>query len=605
MSHVVSVWDRLSRRCSAFVVAVLLSLPAAGAAQTISGQISGRITDSSGGVLPGVTVTIVNEGTGFTDTRVTDVAGVYTFTNLRVGTYSVAAELQGFRKEQRTGFSLTADGRLSADFSLGVGEINEAVEVTAVMGETVNRTNGEVARTIDGAADQGPGLQRAQLSRARVAHSRRGGNDYIPRARDQPQHRPASRSTAPRQHQQPDRRRRINLDSGSNGSQINNVSLDFIQQVKIQTSNFSAEFGRNSGAAINVVTQQRHQPVAGHRPLRFFRDEHSTSRTTSPPRTPTATRRSRDSSSATTRARSAGRSSKQLFFFGGQQYRVISRFTNPSRQTVPTTAELNGDFSFRLRGTDNMVGTADDGVAARLRRPAQAVPGQRHSVEPHHRRRPGDRQRLSHDDSAGGGVHRTRRSPTTRPISWTTPSSGARTSSASTTGQRLAERLRALSARRVRPGRALRHVLRRAAADHPDQPPASGLRLPGGHTWVVSSKLVNEAEGQRRRGTASASTPVGDNWRRDTYDFQFPGALRRRAYRRRHSQRQRHRLRRGPVGPSSALLSPTTDIMLQDTLTLHHGQPLAPQRASRSRATGRTRTAARRTSGSSSFSRGG
>src|SRR5205814_1792296 len=47
----------------------------------------------------------------------------------------------------------------------------------------------------------------------------------------------------------------FNLDSGSNASQINNVGLNFIDQVKIQTSNFSAEYGRNSGAAINVVTK--------------------------------------------------------------------------------------------------------------------------------------------------------------------------------------------------------------------------------------------------------------------------------------------------------------------------------------------------------------
>ena len=89
------------------MLAVFLSVPVTGAAQTITGQISGRITDSSGGVLPGVAVTVVNDATGFTDTRVTDASGVYTFTNLRVGTYSVAVELQGFRKEQRTGFSLT------------------------------------------------------------------------------------------------------------------------------------------------------------------------------------------------------------------------------------------------------------------------------------------------------------------------------------------------------------------------------------------------------------------------------------------------------------------------------------------------------------------
>jgi hypothetical protein len=46
-----------------------------------------------------------------------------------------------------------------------------------------------------------------------------------------------------------------NLDSGSNNSQINNVGIDFIREVNIKTSNFSSEYGRNSGAAINVVTR--------------------------------------------------------------------------------------------------------------------------------------------------------------------------------------------------------------------------------------------------------------------------------------------------------------------------------------------------------------
>lgn len=47
----------------------------------------------------------------------------------------------------------------------------------------------------------------------------------------------------------------FNLDSGSNGSQINNIGIDFIREVNIKTSNFSAEYGRNSGAAIDVVTR--------------------------------------------------------------------------------------------------------------------------------------------------------------------------------------------------------------------------------------------------------------------------------------------------------------------------------------------------------------
>jgi outer membrane receptor protein involved in Fe transport len=47
----------------------------------------------------------------------------------------------------------------------------------------------------------------------------------------------------------------FNMDSGSNNSQVNNVGIDFIQEVKIQTSNFLAEYGRNAGASVNVVTR--------------------------------------------------------------------------------------------------------------------------------------------------------------------------------------------------------------------------------------------------------------------------------------------------------------------------------------------------------------
>ena len=53
-------------------------------AQNISGRIDGHVTDSSGGVLPGATVTVLNEGTGFTRTLVTDETGLFTATNLQV-----------------------------------------------------------------------------------------------------------------------------------------------------------------------------------------------------------------------------------------------------------------------------------------------------------------------------------------------------------------------------------------------------------------------------------------------------------------------------------------------------------------------------------------
>ena len=117
---------RPARRLSWLLAAlVALGSAAPAAAQTITGRIDGRVSDSSGAVLPGATITIVNAGTGLTTTQVSDDNGTYTATNLPVGSYTVSAELEGFRRAQRTGLQLGADGRLSADFSLGVGQLSE------------------------------------------------------------------------------------------------------------------------------------------------------------------------------------------------------------------------------------------------------------------------------------------------------------------------------------------------------------------------------------------------------------------------------------------------------------------------------------------------
>src|SRR6188508_1359338 len=130
------------------LVAVLAS---AAAAQTNNGQISGTIRDTSGGVLPGVTVTVTNTNTNISRTEVTGSNGSFVIASLPFGPYSVTAELQGFRKAEKTDIQLPPDGRITADFSLNVGSMTETVDVIAIRGETVNRTSGEVARTIDGA----------------------------------------------------------------------------------------------------------------------------------------------------------------------------------------------------------------------------------------------------------------------------------------------------------------------------------------------------------------------------------------------------------------------------------------------------------------------
>src|SRR3712207_5290779 len=109
---------------------LLLAAGAAGA-QTIAGQISGTVVDPSKGRLPGVTVTVINEGTSAVRTAFTDAEGSWVVTNLLPGTYTVEAELEGFKKARRTGFVLNADGRLTADITLDVGGVTEVVEVVS------------------------------------------------------------------------------------------------------------------------------------------------------------------------------------------------------------------------------------------------------------------------------------------------------------------------------------------------------------------------------------------------------------------------------------------------------------------------------------------
>jgi hypothetical protein len=565
MSDVLVAVARCSRFLPSLVTALLLSFPAAVVAQTITGQISGRVTDSSGGVLPGVTVTVVNDGTGFTDTRVTDSAGVYTFTNLRVGTYSVSAEIQGFRKEQRTGFSLTADGRLTADFALGVGQLNESVEVTAVMGETVNRTSGEVARTIDSqqikdlAFNGRNYLELASLIPGAVA------TDYDPLAL-------ATSLSVTGQSINGSRGNTnnltvdggSNLDSGSNGSQVNNVSLSFIDQVKIQTSNFSAELGRNSGAAVNVVTRSgtnRLQGTARYdlRDEKFDEPNYFAARDANGNRTkPELEFRNFEGALGGPIVRS------KLFFFGGQQYRVINRFTNPSRQTMPTRAELAGDFALRLRGTDNIVGTADDGVlrdpTTGLQFPGNVIPSNR--ITPDGRAIANTYSKMidlaaeyTNTPTANNATYQIynpfeQRQDIVR-IDWQA------TANQRVHGRYLHDEYDLLDPYGVFSGAPLPTV--------PTNRSRPGTSYQIGHTWVVRPNFVNEARisaawnGQR-------INPEGDTWQRATYGYQFPelyagGFI--------NDGIPTTRVSGFPnlIGPSFALLSPTTDITVQDTIT--------------------------------------
>src|SRR3989440_10048221 len=111
------------RRRSTFTIVGLMLLIMLGAAisssgQTVFGRISGTVKDSNGSAIPNATVTITNAATNLVRTATTDEDGFYTATNLPVGSYTVAAVGNGFKKAEESGIAMTADARLTIDLAL-------------------------------------------------------------------------------------------------------------------------------------------------------------------------------------------------------------------------------------------------------------------------------------------------------------------------------------------------------------------------------------------------------------------------------------------------------------------------------------------------------
>ena len=109
--------------------AVVIRLTAA--AQETTGTITGVTTDSTGGVLPGVTVTLKSVNTGAVRSVVTNEAGIYIASGLSVGTYEVTFELQGFQSATQRNITLHVNDRLQIDSRMNIGGVAESVIVSA------------------------------------------------------------------------------------------------------------------------------------------------------------------------------------------------------------------------------------------------------------------------------------------------------------------------------------------------------------------------------------------------------------------------------------------------------------------------------------------
>ena len=153
-------WTGTRVVCGLAVLMGLLAMPVAARAQAVSGTLLGNVTDASGGAVPGATVTAVETQTNISRTAVTNEAGNYIFSSLRNGTYSVEAELTGFRKVMRQNVRVDVNTTMRVDLTLELGQMNEAVTVAAETPAPPDGPHGHgAAARIEGRHRASPQLQ--------------------------------------------------------------------------------------------------------------------------------------------------------------------------------------------------------------------------------------------------------------------------------------------------------------------------------------------------------------------------------------------------------------------------------------------------------------
>jgi hypothetical protein len=118
------------RRC--VLAAALAGLFSVGAwSQTQLATVSGAITDPSGAIVPGVSVTIVSQGTGLKRSALTDTAGEYHFAGLPTGNYSLRIEKTGFQSQVREGVELTSAAAVMINSQLAIGDLSQETTINA------------------------------------------------------------------------------------------------------------------------------------------------------------------------------------------------------------------------------------------------------------------------------------------------------------------------------------------------------------------------------------------------------------------------------------------------------------------------------------------
>jgi hypothetical protein len=330
-------------------IVALLATVLGASAQDFRGGITGRISDSSGGRLPGVTVTATNVATNVASTTTTNGEGDYAILFLNPGTYSLTAELAGFKKIVRSNLEVSVGDRLGVDLMLEVGAVAETVSVTAES-PMLNTTSGSAGQTItektiammplsDGnpftLARLAPGMAYVgdlKFSRPfdnggtsdMVSGGAIGGNEFT-------------------------------LDGSPNMANGRRVAFvppaGAVQEFKVETAAFDAGSGHTSGGTVNVTLKSGTNSLKGSG-YTYYRSEKLAEtdfflKRAGQDKPKLGYKRPGFTLGGPVLIPGMYNGHDRSFFFGAVEW-LYDRFPEPITTTVPTQAMRNGDFSALL-----------------------------------------------------------------------------------------------------------------------------------------------------------------------------------------------------------------------------------------------------------------
>jgi outer membrane receptor protein involved in Fe transport len=345
------------------LVMVLGSVPLFG--QNVSSSLRGVLVDPSGAVVPGASCTLTNRGTAATLATKSDAGGSFTFLNVLAGTYSLRVEAAGFRPLDMKDIMLTANEvRSLGNVTLTVGEVQQAVSVTAettpVQLASAEKSGLLTSQQLDRLALKGrdfmgllitlPGIVDTGSAAREATDPTAIGGTVVNGGRDSQKNFTVDGI--------------VDMDTGSNETLAFEPPMDTIAEVKVLTSNYQAEYGRNSGGVITVITKSGTQSFHGAA-YDYYRNETLNANSWGNNRTGTL--------KAPYRYRITGYNlggpvyipgkfntkKDKLFFFWSQEFTGYKKNYATQLANTPTDLERSGDFSKSLDATAKLISITD------------------------------------------------------------------------------------------------------------------------------------------------------------------------------------------------------------------------------------------------------